>query len=70
MGTRCKERIFDIQTNNFSIDVVDALPAVHVLSGCDSTSSFSGIGKVDFFKSYARTESITMQPQNYEKVKP
>ena len=50
MGTCCKERIFDIQTNNFSIDVVDALPAVHVLSGCDSTSSFSGIGKVDFFK--------------------
>ena len=45
IGTGSKEQIFDIETNDLSIDVVDALPAVHALSGCDSTSSFSGMGK-------------------------
>ena len=38
------------KTNDLSIDVVDAMPAVHTQSGCDSTNSFSGIGKVKFFK--------------------
>ena len=54
IGTGSKEKIFDIQTNDLSIDVVDALPAVHALSGCDSTSSFSGIGKVKFFKTVCK----------------
>ena len=27
-----------------------ALPGIHALSGCDSTSSPSGIGKIKFFK--------------------
>ena len=38
------------KTNDLSIGVVDAMPAVHTQSGCDSTNSFSGIGKVKFFK--------------------
>ena len=38
------------KTNDLSIDVVDTMPAVHTQSGCDSTNSFSGIGKVKFFK--------------------
>ena len=56
IGTGSKEKIFDIQTNDLSIDAVDALPAVHALSGCDSTSSFSGIGKVKFFKTVCKDE--------------
>ena len=56
MGTGSKEKIFDIQTNNLSIDVVDALPTVHALSGCDSTSLFSGIEKVKFFKTVCKDE--------------
>ena len=68
IGTGSKENIFDIQTNNLSIDVVDALPAVHALSGYDSTSSFSGIGKFEFLK--AVSKDITMQPQYLEKVTP
>ena len=54
IGTGSKEKIFDIQTNDLSIDAVDALPVVHALSGCDSTSSFSGIGKVKFFKTVCK----------------
>ena len=38
------------KTNDLSIDVVDTMPAVHTQSGCDSTNSFSGIGKVKLFK--------------------
>ena len=38
------------------IDVVDALPPVHALSGCDSTSSFSGIGKARFLKTVCKDE--------------
>ena len=53
-GTGTKEKLFDVQTNDLSIDVVDALPAVHALSGCDFTSSFSGIGKVKFFKTLCK----------------
>ena len=56
MGTGSKEKIFDIQTNELSVDVINALPAVHALSGCDSTSSLSGIGKVKFFKTVCKDE--------------
>ena len=56
IGTGSKEKIFDIQTNDLSIDVADALPAVHTLSDCDSTSSFSGIRKVKFFKTVCKDE--------------
>ena len=56
IGTGSKEKIFDIQTNDLSIDVADALPAVHTLSHCDSTSSFSGIRKVKFFKTVCKDE--------------
>ena len=70
MGTGSKEKIFEIQTNDLSIDIVDALAAVHALSGCGSTSSFSGIGKVKFFKTVCKDKGITMQPQYLEKVTP
>lgn len=50
LGTGSKEKILDIQMNNLSIGVVGALPVVHYLSGCNSTNSFRGIGKVKFFK--------------------
>ena len=57
MGSGSKGNIFNIQTSDLSTDAVDALPAVHALSGCDSTTSFSGIGKVKFFKSVCKDES-------------
>ena len=60
MSIGSKKKIFDIQTNDLSIDVVDALWAVHDISSCDSSSPFSGIGKV---KLRSKGESITMQPQ-------
>ena len=44
VGFGSKE-IFDIQMNDLTTDVVDAMSAVHALSGCDYKSSFSGIGK-------------------------
>ena len=36
--------------NDLTTDVVDAMSAVHALSGCDYKSSFSGIGKVKVLK--------------------
>ena len=57
IGTGFKEKIFNIKTKDLSTDVVNALAAVHALSGCDSTFSFSGIGQEKFFKSVCKEEN-------------
>ena len=56
LGTGSKEKIFDILTNGLSTDVVDTRTAVYPLSGCNSTSSFNGIGKVKFSKTVCKDE--------------
>ena len=45
MGTSSKIQIFDISSNSVDSLIREALPSLHALSGCDSTSCFSGIGK-------------------------
>ena len=44
-GSGSKEVIYDIDGADIPAELAKALPALHALSGCDSTSSFSGIGK-------------------------
>ena len=44
-GSGSKEMIYDIDGADIPAQLAKALPALHALSGCDSTSSFSGIGK-------------------------
>ena len=45
MGTRAKVVVYDITSHTLEHDICEALPGLHSFSGCDTTSSFSGIGK-------------------------
>ena len=46
IGTGSNLKILDISSHTFSKSLIDALPGLHAFSGCDTTSSFNGIGKV------------------------
>ena len=43
-GSSKKTVIFDIAANTVDKDLIDALPGLHALTGCDSASCFSGQG--------------------------
>ena len=43
-GTATNVQKFDISSNSLNESLVKALPGIHALSGCDSTSCFSGKG--------------------------
>ena len=45
MGTGAKVVVYDITSHTFEHDICEALPGLHYFSGCDTTSSSSGIGK-------------------------
>ena len=45
IGTGPNLKIIDISTHDLPVDVTDALPGLHAISGCDTTSCFIGIGK-------------------------
>ena len=50
-GTGPKAQIFDISSYKPTFEnMPKALPGLHALSGCDSTSGFNGIGKVKCLK--------------------
>lgn len=52
IGSRSKRRILSISliSENIGKEMSDALPALHAVSGCDSTSSFHRIGKQRMYK--------------------
>ena len=52
IGSRSKRRILSVSliSENIGKEMSDALPALHVVSGCDSTSSVNGIGKQRMYK--------------------
>ena len=45
MGTGAKVVVYDITSHTLEHDICEVLPGLHSFSGCDTTSSFSGIGK-------------------------
>lgn len=49
IGTGLKRSIYDISNHQLSPEICDALPGLHALTGCDSTSSFNGLGKAKCF---------------------
>ena len=51
-----KVELFDIKSNNLDDDIAMALTGIHALSGCDSTRTISGIGKVKMFKAVCKDE--------------
>ena len=55
-GTSKKAVIFDIATNTAEKDLRDALPGLHALDGCDSTSCLSGQGKLKSLKLLKKNE--------------
>ena len=57
MATGFREKIYKVGSNDLSPEVLDALPSIHALSGCDSTSAFSGVGKTKFYKVVTREET-------------
>ena len=58
MGTGVREKIYKVFSNDLSDDVLKSLPAIHALSGCDSTSALVGIGKVKMFNTVCKEESF------------
>ena len=54
MATGFHERNYQIRSNYFSPEVLDALPSIHAISGCDSTSAFSGFGKTKMYKAMTK----------------
>ena len=55
-GTSKKAVIFDIGTNTVEKDLRDALPGLHTLDGCDSTSCLSGQAKLKSLKLLKKNE--------------
>ena len=49
-GIGTKTSVFDIESNTLDDDLKDALPGLNAFTGCDSTSCFSGQGKVKCLK--------------------
>ena len=49
-GTSKKITIFDVASNTVDEDLKEALPGLHPLTGSDSTSCFSGQGKIESMK--------------------
>ena len=45
LGTRAKVVVYDITSHTLEHDICEGLPGLHCFLGCDTTSSFSGIGK-------------------------
>ena len=58
MGTGLREKIYEVFSNDLADDVLKALPAIHALSGCDSTSAFLGIGKVKMHNAVCKVETF------------
>lgn len=45
IGSGNNIRILDVGENELSEELLDSLPSLHALSGCDAVSAFNGIGK-------------------------
>ena len=56
MGSGTKVELFDIKSNTLGHDIAMAFPGIHALSGCDSTSAISGIGKAKMFNAVCKDE--------------
>ena len=54
MGTGTKEKTFEVFSSDLSDDVLKALPSIHALSGCDSTSALVGVGKVKLYNTVCK----------------
>ena len=49
-GTGNRRVIYDISKHFIEQEICDALPGIHAVTGCDTTSCFNSIGKVKCFK--------------------
>ena len=49
-GTGNHTRLYDIRENSIPPNIINVLPSFHAITGCDSTSSFSGVGKGKAYK--------------------
>ena len=56
IGFGTKVKLFDIKSNTLSDDIAMAFPCIHALSGCDSTSTTTGIGKVNMLNAVCKDE--------------
>ena len=56
MASGVKVGRFDIKSNTLDDDIAMAFPGIHALSGCDSISAISGIGKMRMFKAVCKDE--------------
>ena len=51
-------RIFNLGTSKWSVGVLESLPALHAISGCDSVNTVNGKGKRSGLVLFKRRKSI------------
>ena len=47
IGTGKYERMLNVTESSLDENLIRSLPGLHAFSGCDSTSAFHGIGKIN-----------------------
>ena len=56
LGTGSDVRILDTQATDWLSDLLEALPSLHAISGCDSVSAFHGLGKGKWLSTLSKKE--------------
>ena len=56
IGSGCNVRILDVGNTEWSVDLLNSLPSLHAISGCDAVSAFNGIGKAKWLSTVEKKE--------------
>ena len=56
LGTWSNVRNADVGNTDWQLELVEALPSLHAISGCDSVSAFNGIGTARWFSTLEKQE--------------
>ena len=56
LGTGSDVRILNTQATDWPSDLLEALPSLHAISGCDSVSAFHGLGKGKWLSTLLKKE--------------
>lgn len=57
IGTGANSRILDVGENGWSESILQSLPSLHAISGCDAVSAVNGIGKGKWVATVQKKES-------------
>ena len=58
IGSACNVRILDVGNTEWSLDLLNSLPFLHAISGCDAISTFNSIGKAKWLLTVEKKEEF------------